>query len=324
MPKAIIVRNTGGPEVLKMENIVAPKQPGPGQALVRHSAIGVNFMDIYYRKGIYKAPRLPMIPGMEAVGVVEAVGEGVKVPVGMRVAYATAQTGAYCEQRLINEKHLVGVPDFISDEVAAAVFARALTTHFLIFRTYKVRKGDTILVHAAAGGVGNLLCQWAKHLGANVIGTVSSPEKAQVAKDSGCSHVIIYTQEDFVKEVMKITKNQGVIAAYDSVGKDTFDKSLQCISPFGLMISYGQSSGVVPPVNILSLAKKSLYLTRPTIMQYKSDRRELILSGLEVWKMIQDGVLKVNIGNKFKLEDAAKAHSLIESRKTVGSTILMV
>jgi NADPH2:quinone reductase len=324
MPKAIIVREVGGTEVLKVENVAKPKAPGPGQVLLRHTAIGVNFMDIYYRTGLYKAPKMPMIPGMEACGVVEAVGAGVDIPVGTRVVYATAQTGAYCEMRLINAKYLVGVPDKVSDKVAAAVFTKALTAHYLIFHTYKVRRGDRILVHAAAGGVGQLICQWAKHLGAVVIGTVGSPEKVSVAKLSGCDHVIDYSQQNFAEEVMRITNNRGVIVVYDSVGKTTFAKSLSCLTNMGLMVSFGQSSGAVPSFNILNLAQKGLYLTRPTLMLYKASRQELVLSAIEVFRKIEQGVLKVNIGQTFPLEDAAKAHAAIEARKTTGSTILTV
>lgn len=324
MPKAIVIRETGGPEVMKLENIAAPKKPGPGQVLVRHTAIGVNYMDIYYRSGMYKSPKLPMIPGMEACGVIEAVGEGVSVKVGARVVYATAQTGSYCELRLINERHIVGVPDDVSDEVAAAIFAKALTAHYLLFRTYKVKRGDTILIHAVAGGVGQIMCQWAKKLGATVIGTVSSQEKASVARSSGCDHIIIYTEQDVVKEVQKITKGNGVIVVYDSVGKDTFAKSLSCLMNMGLMVSFGQSSGAVPPINILTLAKKGLYITRPTLMLYKATRQELILSAIEVFKMMADGVLNVNIGSSYPLEEAAKAHAAIQARQTTGSTILTV
>ncbi|MCE3232281.1 MAG: qor [Rickettsiaceae bacterium] len=324
MPKAIIVRETGGPEVMKLENVATPKAPGPGQVLLRHTAIGVNFLDVYYRSGLYKTPRMPMIPGMEACGVVEAVGPGVSIPVGTRVVYATAQTGAYCEMRLINERHLVGVPEKISDATAAAVFTKALTAHYLIFHTYKVRKGNTILVHAAAGGVGQIICQWAKYLGAKVIGTVGTPEKAIIARNNGCDHVIVYTQQNFAEEVMKITNNQGVVVVYDSVGKATFAKSLSCLMNMGLMVSYGQSSGEVPPFNILNLAQKGLYLTRPTLMLYKSTRQELLLSAIEIFQMIERGVLKVSIGQKYPLEKAAQAHADLEARKTTGSTILTV
>lgn len=324
MPKAIVVSKTGGPEVLELKNIASPKAPGPGQLLLRHTAIGVNYMDIYYRKGIYKAPRMPMIPGMEACAIVEAAGPGSKMPVGTRVVYATAQTGAYCEQRLISEKHVVGVPENVPDKIAAAVFAKGLTAHYLLLRTYNVKKGDKILIHAAAGGVGQLMCQWARHLGAFVIGTVGNDQKITAAMSAGCHHVINYAKQDFAKEVMRITNNEGVLVVYDSVGKDTFAKSLNCLMPLGLMVSFGQSSGEVPAFNILSMAQKSLYLTRPTLMTYKADRGELLLSAVEVFKMLADGVLRINVNNTYPLADAAKAHADMENRKTTGSSILVV
>jgi NADPH:quinone reductase len=321
MPKAIVINETGGPEVLKYQDIPEPKAPGPGQLLIRHTAIGVNFIDIYYRKGVYKA-KLPLIPGMEAAGVVEAVGEGVRAQVGTRIIYATAQTGAYCEKRLINEKYIAGIPDNIPDNVAVSFFSKALTAHYLLYRVYRVKSGDTILVHAAAGGVGQILCQYARHLGVRVIGTVSSQEKANIARANGCEHVIIYTQQDFVEEVNRITDGAGVVVVYDSVGKDTFAKSLQCLCTFGLMVSYGQSSGVVPPFNVLGLATKGLFLTRPTLMLYKASRSELALSSIEVFKLLEDKVLKPNIYKTYTLSQAAQAHTDIEARRTIGSVVL--
>lgn len=322
MPKAVIIQKTGGAEVLELKNIAEPKKPAAGQVLLRQTAIGLNYMDIYYRSGLYKAPRLPMIPGMEACGIVEAVGEGVKIPVGTRVAYATASNGAYCEKRLINERYLVGVPNALSDEEVVAVLGKALTAHFLLFRTYQVKKGDTILVHAAAGGVGQILSQWAKHLGARVIGTVGSEEKVQKARNAGCSDVIVYTKQDFAKETKRLTDNHGVMVAYDSVGKDTFAKSLQALMPLGLMVSYGQSSGAVPPMNVLSLAQKGLFLTRPTLMQYKSSRAELLLSAIEVFKMVADGALKINIDHRYPLSEIQQAHNDMQSRRTTGSCVI--
>lgn len=320
--RAIVINETGGPEVLKLQNIADPKAPGPGQVVIKQTAIGVNFMDIYYRKGTYKAAKLPMIPGMEAAGVVEAVGEGVTIPVGTRVVYATAQTGAYCERRLISDKLLSGIPDNVTDEVAVSFFSKALTAHYLLYRVFRVQKGDNILVHAAAGGVGQILCQYAKHLGVNVIGTVSTQEKANVARSSGCDHTIIYTHQDFVEEVKRITNGVGVKVVYDSVGKDTFAKSLQCLSVFGLMVSYGQSSGMVPPFNILSLASKGLFITRPTLMLYKSTLAELTLSAIEVFSLLNDKVLKPSIYKSYPLDQVGQAHTDMESRKTTGSVIL--
>jgi NADPH2:quinone reductase len=322
--RAIVVNEIGGPEVLKFQDIPDPRTPGPGQVLVKHTTIGVNFMDIYYRKGVYKAPKLPMVPGMEACGVVEAVGPGVEIPIGTRVMYATAQTGAYCERRLINEKYLVGIPTNVTDDVAVAFLSKALTAHYLLFRAFMVKRGNWILVHAAAGAVGQMLCQYAKYMGVNVIGTVSTQEKANISRMSGCDYPIIYTQTDFVAEVNKITNGAGVQVVYDSVGKDTFAKSLQCLGTFGLMVSYGQSSGLVPPFNVLSLASKGLFLTRPTLMLYKSTKQELILSAIEVFKMLEEKVLRPSIYKNYPLKDAAQAHADIEGRKTVGSVILTV
>lgn len=323
--RAIVINETGGPEVLKLQTIPDPKSPGPGQLLIKHTAIAVNFMDIYYRKGIYKAPKYPMVPGMEACGIVEEAGPDTTTPVGSRVVYATAQTGSYCERRLISEKYLAGIPANVPDDIAASFFSKALTAHYLLFKVaMNLRKGDWILVHAAAGGVGQQLCQYAKHLGLNIIGTVGTQEKANLVYANGCEHPIIYTKTDFVEEVRKITRGKGVKVVYDSVGKDTFAKSLQCLSEFGLMVSYGQSSGVVPPFNVLSLATKGLFLTRPTLMLYKATRQELILSSIEVFAMLEQKVLKPRIFKSYPLEHAAQAQADMEARRTSGSVILTV
>jgi NADPH2:quinone reductase len=323
MPKAMIVQETGGPEVLKAVNIAKPKAPGKGQVLLKHTAIGVNYLDIYYRKGIYTVPKYPMIPGMEGCGIVEAVGEGVKIPVGTKVIYATAQTGSYCEYRLIKAAHLVGVPESVPDDIAIAGFCKALTAHYMLFRCYQLQKGQTILVHAAAGGVGSMMTQMAKYMGAKVIGTVSTEAKAKVAKENGCDHVIIYTQQDFSQEVMKITNNKGVHVVYDGVGKDTFKKSIACVMEKGLLVTTGQPSGSIPPFNILSIAQKAIYLTRPTLMIYTKDPRELMLSAIEVFTMMGKKIIKPKIYNKYPLEKAAEAHAAIEARKTTGSSILI-
>lgn len=323
--RAIVVRQTGGPEVLRVENIPEPKAPGPGQVLLRQTAIGVNFMDIYYRKGFYKSARVPFVPGMEGAGVIEAVGSGVDMfQPGQRVAYATARSGAYAEKRLIRADMLTGIPDDVDDRTAVAILAKGLTAHYLIFRTFRVKQGDPILVHAAAGGVGQILCQWAKHRGATIIGTVSSEEKAAIARKAGCHYPVIYTQQDFVQTVMQVTNNEGVAVAYDSVGKDTFHKSLASLRPLGLMVSYGQASGPIPPVNIMELAPKGLFLTRPTLQLYKSNRMELLLSAAEVYASMKKGILTPALGQTYKLEDAAKAHADIENRRTIGSTVLVV
>ncbi len=323
--RAIVVRNTGGPEVLRVENIAEPKAPGPGQVLIKQNAIGVNFMDTYYRSGFYKSPRMPFIPGIEAAGVVEAVGEGVKmIEPGQRVAYATALSGAYAEKRLVRQEILTGIPDDVKDETAVAILAKGLTAHYLIFRTFRIKRGDVILVHAAAGGVGQILCQWAKQRGAVVIGTVSTPEKAEIARKNGCEYPIIYTQQDFVAEVKKITGGEGAAVVYDSVGKDTFRKSIDALRPLGLMVSFGQSSGPVAPVHLSELAAKGLFLTRPGLHLYKSNRMELLLSAAEIYASMKKGIIRPVLGQRYKLEDAAKAHADLEARKTQGSSVLMV
>lgn len=323
--RAIVVRKTGGPEVLRVENIAEPKPPGSGQVLVRHTAIGVNYMDIYYRSGFYKSPRLPFIPGIEAAGVVEAVGEGVKLfEPGQRVAYATAQSGAYCEKRIVREQILSGIPDEFQDKMVAGVLAKGMTAHYLSHRTFRVKQGDVVLIHAVAGGVGQLLCQWCKYRGAKVIGTVSTPEKAQIAKQSGCDYPIVYTKQDFVAEVKKITNGEGVVVVYDSVGKDTFRKSLEALRPLGLMVSYGQSSGPIPPVQLNELSPKGLFLTRPTLHLYKSHRMEMLLTAAEIYACIQKKILKPSIAQTYKFEDAAKAHADMEARRTTGSSVLVL
>jgi NADPH2:quinone reductase len=265
-----------------------------------------------------------MIPGMEACGVVQSVGEGVTIPVGQRVIYATSQTGAYCQVRRISEKHLIGIPDNIPDNVAVSIFAKALTAHYLLFRTCKINKGDIILVHAAAGGVGQILCQWAKYLGAYIIGVVGSANKIQVAQNNGCDMVVVSSQTDFTKQVQQITNNKGVKIVFDSVGEDTFKQSLKSLCPLGLMVSYGQSSGKVSPVDILSLAEKGLYLTRPTLKAYTSSRRELLFGAIEVFTALNNGIIRPDIGNQYTLDQIAKAHADIESRKTTGSNIIIL
>src|SRR5713226_8489329 len=275
--KAIVVSQNGGPEVLKMQQWPVPS-PGPGEALVRHRAIGLNFVEIYFRAGVYPAPSMPFVPGTEAAGVVEAVGTNVtEVKVGDRVAYASGPLGAYSEARVIPARFLVKLPNSISDETAAAVLLKGLTAHFLVFSTFPVKPGDTILAHAAAGGVGLILCQWAKHLGATVIGTVGSDEKAKLAKAHGCDHPIIYTREDFVERVKEITKGEKLAVVYDGIGKDTWPKSLDCLRPTGLMVSFGQSSGAIGPVELGILAAKgSLFITRPTLNTYAAKRPDMV------------------------------------------------
>jgi NADPH2:quinone reductase len=321
--KAIVVNKTGGPEVLEFRDIDGPA-PGPGQVVVRHRAIGLNFVDIYFREGVYPAP-MPFTPGTEGAGVVEAVGPNVsEVKVGDRVAYAGGPLGSYAEVRAMPARVLVKLPDKIDEATAAAAMLKGLTANYLIFSTYAVKRGDTILVHAAAGGVGLILCQWAKSLGATVIGTVGSAEKARLAAAHGCDHPINYESEDFVARVKEITRGAMVPVVYDSVGQATFMKSLDCLRPRGLMVSYGQASGMVPPlaINILS-AKGSLYLTRPTLQTYTASREELIERSRALFDALQSGVVRCEVKQRFALKDAAAAHRALGSRETTGSSVLI-
>ena len=324
MTKAIRIHETGGPEVLVWEDVEVGA-PGPGEALVRQSAVGLNYIDTYHRSGLYPLPRLPAVIGMEGAGVVEAVGEGVsEVEPGDRVAYAAPPVGAYAEARLIPADRLVPLPDDIADEPAAAMMLQGMTAHYLLRRTYEVKAGDTILVHAAAGGVGLITCQWAKHLGATVIGTVGSDRKAELAAAHGCDHPIVYTREDFVDRVREITGGAGASVVYDSVGKDTFTDSLDCLRPFGLMVSFGQSSGAVPPFDTgLLVEKGSLYLTRPTLMTYTAKREDLLAAASELFGVVRKGTVKIEINQTYPLKDAARAHRDLEGRKTTGSTVLI-
>jgi len=322
--KAIVVSQNGGPEVLKMQQWPVPN-PGPGEALVRHRAIGLNFVEIYFRAGVYPAPSMPFVPGTEAAGVVEAVGTNVtEVKVGDRVAYASGPLGAYSEARVIPARFLVKLPNSISDETAAAVLLKGLTAHFLVFSTFPVKPGDTILAHAAAGGVGLILCQWAKHLGATVIGTVGSDEKAELAKAHGCDHVINYSREDFVARVKEITHGAMLPVVYDAVGQATFMKSLDCLRPRGLMVSYGQASGMVPPfqINILS-NKGSLFLTRPGLPAHTAKREEFEQRASDLFDAVSRGIVKCEVKRKFKLSDAPQAHRELGERRTVGSSVLL-
>jgi NADPH2:quinone reductase len=322
MSKAIVVHEIGGPEALKWEE--APDEPpAAGQARVRHTAIGVNFVDIYFRTGVYKAPALPFIPGHEAAGVVEAVAPDVtEVQVGDRVTYALVQ-GAYAEVRNIAAARLVPLPDDIDDRTAAAMMLKGMSAQYLLLRAGRVRRGDTILFHAAAGGVGLMACQWAKHLGVSVIGTVSSPEKARLAFENGCEHVINYVRESFVHRVHEITHGEGVAVAFDSVGKTTFRATLDCIRARGLMVSFGQSSGVVPPFDISLLSiKGSLYLTRPSLASYIGTRPELLETANDLFDVVRAGTVKVHISRVLPLSEVADAHRDMEARLTTGSLVL--
>jgi NADPH:quinone reductase len=324
MPHAIRYARTGGPEVLEWQEVQVGK-PGPGQVRLRHTAVGLNFLDTYFRSGLYPS-QLPAGVGSEGAGIVEEVGEGVaELKKGDRVAYAGGPPGAYAEERLMPADRLVKLPDGVSDQQAAAMMLQGMTTEYLLRRTYKVKKGDTILIHAAAGGVGLIACQWAKHLGATVIGTVSTDEKAKLAKAHGCDHPIVYTREDFVARVNEITKGEKLPVVYDSVGKDTFMKSLDCLRPYGLLASFGQSSGAVGPVDLGILAQKgSLYVTRPTLNTYVAKREDLVASANALFDVVRSGAVKIQVNQTYKLRDAAKAHADLEARRTTGSTVFTV
>ncbi|RWA76911.1 MAG: quinone oxidoreductase [Mesorhizobium sp.] len=323
MSKAIRIHAHGGPEVLAYED-ADPGQPGAGQILIRHTAIGLNFIDVYHRSGLYPPPGgFPLIPGGEAAGVVLAVGAGVDwLKPGDRIAYAV-NVGAYCEQRVIAADRVVKVPDGISDEQAAAMMLKGMTAEYLLRRTYKVKAGDTILYHAAAGGVGLILGQWAKHLGATVIGTASSADKIELAKAHGFDHVINYKEQDFVSGVAAITGGKKCDVVYDSVGNDTFPASLDCLRPLGMFVSFGQSSGPIPPFSMSLLAQKgSLYATRPTLFVYNARREDLVASAEALFDVVLSGAVEIKINQRFALKDAAQAQSDLEGRKTTGTTIL--
>jgi len=322
MPKAIRIHQHGGPEVLKWED-VEPGPPGPGEALVRHEAVGLNFIDVYHRTGLYPLPALPATPGLEAAGLVQAVGEGVTdVAVGDRVAYAAVPPGAYAEVRRIPAHRLVKLPADISTRQAAAMMLQGMTARYLLKGCWHVGPGTTLLIHAAAGGVGLIVCQWARHLGATVLGTVGSPEKAELAKAHGCQHPIVYTQEDFAARVKAITNGGGVDVVYDSVGQATFMKSLDCLRPMGMMVSFGQSSGPMPPFDMAVLAQKgSLFLTRPTLMTYTAKRDDLLAHARDVFEVIQSGAVKVEVRRTYPLAEASRAHRDLEGRRTTGSSV---
>ena len=324
MPHAIVLSETGGPENLRWQEVTVG-EPGPGQVRLRHTAIGLNFIDVYHRTGLYPLPSLPAVIGLEAAGVVEAVGPGVSdLTVGSRVAYASPPAGAYAEVRLMPADRLVALPDGIDDAHAAAMMLKGMTAEYLLCRTYKVKAGDTILVHAASGGVGLIVCQWAKHLGVQVIGTVGSDAKAELARAHGCDHPIVYTRENFVDRVKALTGGAGVAVVYDSVGKDTFMGSLDCLAPMGMMVSFGNASGAVPAFEpgILS-AKGSLFLTRPTLMTYTAKRADLVASARALFEVVLKGAVTIEINQRYPLRDAAQAHRDLEARKTTGSTLLM-
>ena len=323
MVKAIRVDEAGGPEVMKYVDVELG-EPGPGEVLIRQHACGLNYIDVYFRMGYYPQP-LPAGLGMEGAGVIEKVGAGVThVKVGDRVAYAGRPTGAYAAARVMPADILVKLPDAISFETGAAMMLQGLTAAYLLTSTYKVQKGDTVLFHAIAGGVGLIACQWLKAIGATVIGTVGSKEKAELAKSYGCDHTILYREENFVKRVQEITGGKGVPVAYDSVGKDTFMQTLDCISPLGVAVSFGGASGSPPLLDLSILAGKgSLKVTRPTVSTYVLNRSLLEPMAAELFNMVQSGKVKIEIHQEYRLADVAQAHTDLEGRKTTGSTILI-
>jgi NADPH2:quinone reductase len=323
MVHAIRIHEVGGPEKMKWEEVEVGA-PAPGQIRLKTTAAGLNYIDTYHRSGLYKLP-LPLVLGMEGAGTVTAVGEGVSdIKVGDRVAYASAPLGSYAEERLMQADRVVVLPPGISDQTAAAIMLKGMTTEYLVQRTYKIKAGDTVLFHAAAGGVGLLFGQWAKALGATVIGTVSTEDKAKLAKAHGYDHIINYRTENFAERVKEITKGAGVPVVYDGVGKDTWAGSLDCLSPFGLMVSFGNASGSVPPFEIATLAGKgSLYVTRPTLVTYTAKRADLVKSANDLFAVVTSGKVKVEVPQTYALKDAAQAHADLEARKTTGSTLLL-
>ncbi len=324
MINAVIMHETGGPEVLRWEGY-DPGQPKPGEILLRQEAVGLNFIDVYHRTGLYPLPALPAIPGMEGAGVVEGIGEGVsEFKKGDRVAYAGLPPGAYAEARIIPAHRLVKLPESISTQQAAAMMLQGMTARYLLYGCYKVKAGDRILIHAASGGVGLIVCQWAKYLGATVIGTVGSPEKADLAANHGCDYPILYRDEDFVSRIKEITKEKGVDVVYDSVGQSTFMKSLDCLRPMGMMVSFGQSSGPIPPIDTGILAAKgSLFLTRPSLMAYTASRKDLLAHALDLFDVVEKGAVKIEVRQTYPLAEASRAHRELEDRKTTGSTLLI-
>jgi NADPH2:quinone reductase len=324
MTKAMRIHRYGGPEALRWEDVDVGA-PGAGEALVRHNAVGLNFIDVYMRSGLYPQPAFPAGIGLEAAGVVEALGEGISdLAVGDRVAYAAPPPGAYAEARLVPAAVLVKIPEGVADDQAAAMMLKGMTAEYLLNRTYAVQPGDAILFHAAAGGVGLIACQWAKHLGATVIGTVSTAEKAALAAAHGCDHPIILGDGKFSETVRELTGGKGVQVVYDSVGKNTFEGSLDCLAPRGMMVSFGQSSGPVPPFDPAGLASRgSLYLTRPSLSAYTASREELTASADALFAMVAGGHLRIEINQTYALADAAQAHTDLEARKTTGSTVLL-
>lgn len=324
MPHAIRVHEPGGPGQMQWESVDTP-EPKTGEAVVRHTAVGLNYLDVYHRTGLYPLSDRPFGLGTEAAGVVMAVGDDVtRVAPGDRVAYVALPPGAYAEERVVAAERLVRLPDGIEDRTAAAMMLQGMTAQYLLRRTYRVQEGDTILIHAAAGGVGLIACQWAKLLGATVIGTVGSDEKAELAKSHGCDHPVVYTRDDFLERVKEITGGAGVKVVYDSVGKDTFMRSLDCLSRLGMLVLFGQSSGPVEPMDLgLLAAKGSLFLTRPTLFHYIATVEDLDSTAAELMDVVDNGAVKIEVNQTYPLKEVARAHEDLEARKTTGSTVLL-
>lgn len=322
MVDAIQFSKAGGPEVLKPLKITLP-DPAPGEVRLRHTAIGLNYIDTYHRAGLYPLP-LPAVPGMEAAGIIDSVGEGVDLKPGTRVAYGRGPVGAYASARNISAHECVVLPDTVSDVTAACSMLKGLTAWYLLYETFPVRKGDTILVHAAAGGVGLILCQWAKYIGARVIGTVGSEAKSIIAKQAGCDEVILYREEPVAARVWDITEGKGVPVVYDAVGKATFTASLDSLAPKGLMVSYGQASGPIPPFELSELAKRgSLFITRPSLKDYVADDAAYQQAATTLFKLLGKGTIKVRAAQRYPLSEAAQAHRALEARETSGSSVLI-
>ena len=325
MPKQIVISKLGGPEVLKYQNYELPSSIKDNEVRIKHTAIGINYIDTYHRSGIYPLPsELPVCPGMEASGHIVDIGANVKnFKIGDRVAYATPPIGAYCDIRDFPEEKLIHIPDFLENDEVASILLQGMTVEYLFERLYKIKKNEFILFHAAAGGVGLIACQWAKSIGCKMIGTVSTDQKAELAKEYGCEYTINYKEEKVSKRVMEITNNQGVTVVYDGVGKDTFQDSLDSLSTRGLMVSFGQSSGMVEKLDMHnSFNPKSLFYTRPNLMNYTLNREELLKCSKNLFEKMKNREVKSNIYKKFKLEEVSKAHEVLQTRKSVGSIIL--
>ncbi len=323
MVKAVRVHGYGGPEALSVDEIEVGV-PGPGEVLVRHTAVGLNFIDTYHRSGLYKLERLPHTLGVEGAGVIEAAGaEVTDLAPGDRVAYAGA-IGSYCEMRVMDAGRLVKLPDGLGDQQAAAMMLQGMTVRYLVRRVHEIAPGETVLIHAAAGGIGLIFCQWAKHLGATVIGTVSSDQKAALAEAHGCDHPIVYTREDFVARVRQLTDGAGVPVVYDSVGKETWQGSLDCLAPLGLMVSFGNASGPAPAFTVLDLmGRGSLFVTRPVLAHYTASREDLLESANDLFEVVASGAVKIEINQRYALGEAEDAHRDLEGRRTTGSSILI-